>query len=181
MNTKLNTLCATLLLAAFGSLLADEAPKPKAGSPEFERMKTLVGTWQGKADMGQGPVDMTIEYRLTAAGSVLEERIAPGTPHEMVSMYFDKAGKLAMTHYCILGNRPEMALKASDAKSITFDLDASCCTIDKKESHMRGVTLTFEDADTITSKCKAIIDGKEAPENPPTTFKRVKSKTASVK
>jgi len=180
MNTKLTSFCTALLLAACGSLIAGEAPKPKAGSPEFERMKTLVGTWQGKTDMGQGPVDMTIEYRLIAAGSVLEERIAPGTPHEMVSMYYDKAGKLAMTHYCVLGNRPEMALKASDAKSITFDLDASCCTIDKKESHMRGVTLSFDDADTITSKCKAIIDGQEAPERP-TTFKRVKTETASVK
>src|SRR4051794_11880462 len=125
MNIKITSLCTALLLAAFAGLNADE-PTKKAGSPEFERMKTLVGTWTGKTDMGQGPVDMTIQYRLIAGGSVLEERFSPGTPHEMVSMYYDKAGKLAMTHYCILGNRPEMALKASDKKSITFDLDASC-------------------------------------------------------
>jgi hypothetical protein len=79
------------------------------------------------------------------------------------------------------GNRPEMALKASDKKSITFDLDASCCAFDtKKESHMHGVVLTFDDADTITSRCKAVIDGKDAPEHA-STFKRVKSETAAAK
>lgn len=174
MKTTITTLCAALLLSATTSLMAQEAPKPKAGSKEFERMKTLVGTWTGKADMGQGPVEMKIQYRLIAGGSVLEERIAPNTPMEMVSMYYDKGGKLAMTHYCILGNRPEMALKSSDAKSITFDLDASCCTIDtKKESHMHGVTINFNDADTFTSSCQAFIDGKETPAHE-TVFKRVK-------
>lgn len=179
MNTKLTSLLTSLLLAATVGL-AGETPQPKAGSPEFERMKSLVGTWAGKADMGQGPVDMTIQYRLTAAGSALEERIAPGTPHEMLTMYYDKAGKLALTHYCVLGNRPEMALKSSDAKSITFDFD-SCCSIDpKKESHMHGMTISFDDADTITTKCQAIIDGKEVPEHT-TTFKRVKARTASTR
>ena len=175
MNHKITSLCATLLLTAFGALNSAEPEKTKAGSPEFERMKAMVGTWTGKPDMGNGPVDMTIQYRLISAGSVLEERIAPNTPHEMVTMYYDKAGKLAMTHYCVMGNRPEMALKASDAKSLTFDLDASCCTIDtKKESHMHGVTIQFDDADTVTTSCKAFVDGKEMPAKP-TVFKRVKS------
>jgi hypothetical protein len=180
MKLSISSLFATLLFASIG-LTAGEVPAPKAGSPEFERMKTLVGTWTGKVDYGQGPTEATIQYRLIAAGTVLEERIGANTPMEMVSMYFDKAGKLAMTHYCVMGNRPEMALKSSDAKSITFDLDASCCTIDpKKESHMKGVTINFDDANTITSSCRAIIDGKEMPAHP-VTFKRVKSETASVK
>jgi hypothetical protein len=177
MNTKLTAICASLILAATSFLHAGEANpfgQAKPGSPEFERLKTLVGTWAGKVDMGQGPIDMTIEYRLVAGGSVLEERSAPGTPMEMVTMFYDKGGKLAATHYCILGNRPEMAIKTSDAKSITLDFD-SCCNIDpKKESHMHGMKLSFEDADTITTSCQAIIDGKQAPEHT-STFKRVKA------
>jgi len=174
MNTKLTSLCVTLLLSAISSLMAQDAPKAKPGSAEFERMKGLVGTWTGKTDMGQGPVEMKVEYRVIAGGSVLEERIAPGTPMEMVSMYYDKAGKLAMTHYCVMGNRPEMALKSSDAKSITFDFDASCCTIDpKKESHMHGITIRFDSADKITTSCKAIFDGKAVPEHE-TVLTRVK-------
>jgi hypothetical protein len=180
MNIKITSLCTLLLVAAFTGLQADE-PAKKANSPEFERMKSLVGTWSGKTDIGHGPVDMTIQYRLIAGGSVLEERIAPGTDHEMLSMYYDKAGKLAMTHYCVLGNRPEMALKASDAKSLTFDLDASCCAFDpKKESHMHGMVLNFDDKDTITTHCSAIIDGKSSPANA-STFKRISSTTTAAK
>jgi hypothetical protein len=180
MKLNITSLFATLLLTA-ASLTAADAPQAKPGSKEFEQMKTLVGTWTGKVDYGQGLTDSVIQYRLIAGGSVLEERIAAGTPMEMVSMYYDKAGKLAMTHYCVMGNRPEMALKSSDAKSITFNLDAACCTFDtKKESHMSGVTIKFDDADTFTSSCKAVLDGKEVPEHL-ITFKRVKNATASAK
>jgi hypothetical protein len=185
MNTKLTTLCAALLLATTAWLAAGEsapqAPIPKPASAEFERMKALVGTWAGKPDMGQGPVDMTIQYRLIANGTVLEERVAAGAPMEMVTMYYDKAGKLAMTHYCVMGNRPEMALKSSDAKSITFDLDAACCAFDpKKESHMSGVTIVFTDADTISSSCKATIEGQQVPEHS-TVWKRVKTAPTAAK
>ena len=173
MKTKIISAAWLLAVSLFGT--AAETADTKPASPEFERMKTLIGTWAGKTDMGQGPVDMSIRYRLIAAGSVLEERVFEGTPNEMVTMYYDnKDGKLAATHYCMLGNRPAMKATASDAKSITFDFDASCCTIDPaKESHMHGMTIRFEDADTISSSCKAIMEGKEMAENP-TTLKRVK-------
>jgi hypothetical protein len=178
MKSHFTSLCLSLLLATAGWLSAEPGQAAKA-SPEFERLKTLVGTWKGKTDMGQGPVDIELKYRLIAAGSVLEERVFADTPNEMVTMYYDKDGKLAMTHYCMMGNRPAMALKASDANSLTFDFDGSCCTIDpKKESHMHGMTLRFDDADTITTSCKAIIDGKDMPEHP-TTLKRVKAETAA--
>ena len=39
---------------------------------------------------------------------------------------------------------------------------------------MHALSLTFDDADTITTSCQAIIDGKEQAEKP-TTLKRVKS------
>jgi len=181
MNTKFASLCSAVLLATITWIHAEEtkpvAPAPKPASAEFERMKTLVGNWQGKSDMGQGPVDINIAYRLIAGGSVLEERVFAGTPNEMVTMYYDEKGKLAMTHYCMLGNRPIMALKASDANSLTFDLD-SCCTIDvKKESHMHGTTLRFIDADTISSSCKAYMNGELMPEKE-MTLKRVKAVAA---
>jgi hypothetical protein len=163
----------TFLLATALWLGAGEPEKPKQGSPAFERMKTLIGTWQGKTDMGQGPIDLTVKYRLLAAGSVLEERVFADTPNEMVTMYFDKGGKLSLTHYCIMGNRPAMVLKAFDDKSLKFDFDKSCGIDPKKESHMHALTITFDDADTITTSCKAIMDGKEMPEHP-TTLKRVK-------
>ena len=174
MKTKLTSVCSTLLLASSLWLNAGEPGQPKQSSPELERMKTLVGTWQGKTDMGQGPMDMTVQYRMLAGGSVLEERVFAGTPNEMVTMYYDKDGKLAMTHYCMFGNRPGMLLKSSNDKTLKFDFDQTCGINAATESHMHALTITFDDADTITSSCKAIIDGKEMAEHP-TTLKRVKS------
>lgn len=173
MKTNITLLCSTLLLAASLGANAVEAEKAKTSSPEFERMKTLVGSWTGKTDMGQGPVEITIQYRLLAGGSVLEERCLAGTPNEMVTMYYEKDGKLAMTHYCMFGNRPAMTLKSSDEKTIKFDFDSTCGINPKKESHMHALAITFNDANTITSSCQAIMDGKEMPEHP-TTLKRVK-------
>jgi hypothetical protein len=173
MKTRIMSVCAMLMLAATVSLHADEPGKTKQGSAEFERMKTLVGTWRGKTDIGQGLIDLTVQYRLLAAGSVLEERCFAGTPNEMITMYYEKDGKLAMTHYCMFGNRPGMLLKSSDDKTLKFDFDATCGINVAKESHMHALTISFDDADTITTSCKAIIDGKEIPEQP-TTLKRAK-------
>ena len=174
MKAKITSLGTALLLAAALAASADENNQPKPGSSEFERMKTLVGSWTGKTDMGQGPIDVTLQYRLLAGGTVLEERCFANTPHEMVTMYYDQAGKLAMTHYCVMGNRPGMKLKSSDAKTITFDFDATCGIDPKQESHMHALSITFDNADTITTSCQAIMEGKEMAEKP-TTLKRVKS------
>ncbi|HTD67191.1 MAG TPA: hypothetical protein VK846_11740 [Candidatus Limnocylindria bacterium] len=172
MKTKIASVGATLLLAM--TLHAGEPPKPKPASPEFERMKSLIGTWQGKVDIGQGPIEMVSQYRLLAGGSVVEEKCFVGTPNEMTTMYYDQDGKLALTHYCMMGNRPGMLLKSSDASTIKFAFDKNCGINVKKESHMHALTIRFDDADTITASCKAFMDGKEVPEHP-TTLKRVKS------
>ena len=174
MKTKMTSVCAMLLAATALAANAGQPPTPKPGSAEFERMKTLVGTWKGTVDMGQGPVEMVAQYRVLAGGSVLEEKVFAGTPNEMTTMFYDKDGTLALTHYCVMGNRPAMVLKSADSKSIRFDFDKTCGIDTKKESHMHALTLTFDDADTITASCKSFMDGKEMPEKP-ATLKRVKS------
>jgi hypothetical protein len=176
MKSKLTSLLAAALLVMTGALHAGDPAPAKKASADFERMKSLVGTWAGKVDMGKGPEDFSVQYRLIAAGSVLEERCFVGSPNEMVTMFYDKDGKLAMTHYCMLGNRPTMTVKSSDAKSISFQLDKESSCIDcAKEAHMNAISLRFDDADTITTSCKAMMEGKEMPEHP-TTLKRVASK-----
>lgn len=175
MKTTVSSVCAMLVLAGAFTLNAAEPVRAKKTSHEFERMKSLVGTWTGKTEMpGQGIVDLTVQYRLLAGGSVLEERCFQGTPGEMITMYYDQGDKLAMTHYCALGNRPAMTLASSDAKSLKFDFDSTCGIDPTKESHMHALTIQFDNADAITMTCKAIIDGKET-EPHSTTLKRVKA------
>lgn len=46
--------------------------------------------------------------------------------------------------------------------------------ITKNQSHMHALSITFDDANTITTSCQAIMDGKEMAEHP-TTLRRVKT------
>lgn len=175
MKTNLSSVCVALLLGGTLGFSTEQPAKPtQPPSGEFERMKSLVGTWKGKTDIGQGPVEMTVQYRLLAGGTVLEERVFAGTPNEMLTMYYDQGGKLALTHYCIMGNRPGMILKSSDPKSLRFDFDSACGINVVTESHMHALTIRFDDDETITTSCKAMIGGKEVEEHP-TTLRRVKT------
>src|SRR5215470_912802 len=162
------------IFALSHSLVAGQQQSTPKTSPEFDRMKSLVGTWKGKADMGQGPMEFTVEYRLISGGSAMEERIFAGTPKEMLTIYHDRKGKLALTHYCMLGNQPGMALKSADSKSLQFDFDPKCGVDDKSEMHMHALTITFEDPDTIVQDWKLYQDGKMK-ESHPFTLKRVKA------
>src|SRR5437016_3905486 len=149
MNVGRVALFAFLLALTPGPLFGAEPEKAQKSSPEFERMKSLTGTWKGKADMGQGPVEMTVEYRLVSGGSAIEERIFEGSPKEMITMYYDKKGKLALTHYCMLANQPGMLLKSSDARTLRFDFDPTCGLDASSEMHMHSLAITFENPDTI--------------------------------
>ncbi|SRR5258708_31739511 len=171
---KVICIASILLLAVSGRLFAAEPKSAPQASSEFERMKGLVGTWKGKADMGQGPMEFTVEYRLISGGSAVEERIFAGTPKEMVTMYHDRKGKLSLTHYCMLGNRPGMLLRSSDAKTIQFDFDPKCGLDAKSETHMHALAITFEDADTITQDWK-LFEGGKLKDSHPFTLKRVKA------
>ncbi|MDB6067729.1 MAG: hypothetical protein JWR26_3937 [Pedosphaera sp.] len=173
-NMKTLSIVALLLLAFSGRLLAGESSLPHKSSAEFEQMKTLVGTWKGQADMGQGSGEITIEYRLISGGSAIEERVFAGTPHEMVTMYHDKQGKLGLTHYCSLGNCPEMVVKSSEAKTLKFDFDPKCGVKAKSEMHMHSLAITFDGPDAITQEWILFADGKAKGAHP-FVLKRVKA------
>jgi hypothetical protein len=165
----------TGLFLAAGIMIANsQTEKTAPRSAGFERMKSLVGTWKGKTDMGQGPMEFTVEYRLISGGSVVEERIFAGTPKEMVTMYYDRDGKLGLTHYCMLGNAPDMVVKSSDDKTLRFDFDPQCGVKANSEMHMHSLTLTFDDPDTITQAWQLFAEGKPK-ETHPFTLKRVKT------
>ena len=171
---KLLVLLPFFIVAASAPLIAAEHDKIYKGSPEFERMKSLAGTWKGKADMGQGPMEMTVEYRIISGGSAIEERIFADTPKEMVTIYHDKNGKLSLTHYCMLANRPAMLLESSDSKTLRFDFDATCGIDAKSEMHMHSLAITFEGPDSIVQDWKLFEDGKPK-ESHPFALKRVKA------
>ena len=137
-------------------------PRSSTGSKEFERIKTLTGTWEGTGTMDQKTGQpVRVEYRVTGAGSAVVETLFPGTPHEMVSVYYDKNGALYMTHYCALGNRPQMALKNSTADSIELELARGGEVDAKRDAHMHALKLTFESPAKLAAEWTAFEGGKK--------------------
>ena len=164
---------ALLMLFAVSDAWSDEEKKemmkPYAGSAEFERVKSLAGKWRGSMD----GMEMEVEYTVVAGGSAVMERTFPGTPMEMITLYHDKGGKLALTHYCMLQNRPHLVQIASDDKSIALKLDENGEVDAKKESHMHSLVLTFVNDQEIEQLWTHYVDGK-AQEPHAMKFKRVK-------
>jgi hypothetical protein len=171
-HTPMKTTLLLLTLTAL-SAFAGEAPKPYTGSAELEKLKTLAGNWQAKADMGQGPMTVTTQYRVIAGGSAVEERMFPDTPKEMVTLYHEKDGKVVLTHYCMLCNRPSMTLVKADDKSLSFDLAKDSDIKVDTEKHMHSAVFTFVDADHLTQNWTLFENGK-AQEKPSFQFERVK-------
>lgn len=153
-------LCVGLMQALVTGAEKVHELKTYKGSEQFERMKGLAGVWKGTSDMGKGEQEVVIEYYVTSAGSALVEKLFPGMPHEMISIYHDKGDKLSMTHYCSLHNQPQLELKKSGKKKLQFKLSKTS-TIDPKEYHMNSLTILFKDENNIIQEWVSYKNGKE--------------------
>jgi len=60
-------------------------------------------------------------------------------------------GQLAVTHYCAMGNAPEMRLSKSGDKSIAFEAIKANGIDPQKDAHMHGLALSIADKDHLTT------------------------------
>jgi len=157
----LGAVACLLFIALSMAYAAEGSLPPYSGSKGFERMKELAGVWEGTSNMPKEGEKVRIEYRLSSGGSSVVETLFPGTPHEMVSVYFDNKGQLTMTHYCALRNQPRMKLQKADAKNLNFMFAGGTNIDPKKDAYMRSLTITFVDKNRIIEKWTLFEDGKE--------------------
>jgi len=150
-----------LLIGSFMAYAKAGEGSPYSGSQEYERMRRLVGVWEGTSNMGKEGQSIRVEYRLTAGGSAIVETLFPGTPEEMISVYHDRKGKLSMTHYCMLQNEPSMRLSKAGADRIEFVFARGNGINPKKDPHMHALTISFVDKDHIVQNWTLFEDGKE--------------------
>ncbi len=164
MNKLKYALMAGVFLLVVGSFMAYAGERPNlpySGSKEFERMKELVGVWEGTANMPKEGEKVRVEYRLSSGGSSIVETLSPGKPDEMVSVYYDNKGQLTMTHYCALRNQPRMKLQKADAKNLYFMFADGTNMDPMKDAHMHALTISFVDKDHLIQKWTLFVDGKE--------------------
>jgi hypothetical protein len=150
-----------LSLALFAAAVANADVAP---ADAFASIKKLQGEWRGPA-MQKGMPPSHSVYKVTAAGSAVQESIFPGTKMEMLSVYHMDHGNLLMTHYCALGNQPRMKLNArkSTASELVFDFDGGT-NMSRRDPHMHSLTLTLpsgKSAQKLTMAGTSWEGGKE--------------------
>jgi hypothetical protein len=144
-----------------GSYSDAEAASAKA---KFATLVSLAGEWSGNATGDGQTFPMAVRYRLTANGSVVEETLFPGTPHEMVTMYHLDGDRLMLTHYCSAGNQPRMVASTDgDAKTLEFDFIDGTNMKSTNDMHMHAGKIVVKDADHIQSSWQGWQDGKLDP------------------
>lgn len=144
---KLLGICALGFCALAGVALAQSKP-----APAFDRLKTLVGEWEMKAEDG---TTSRIIYKLISNGTVLQESIS-GEGHEdgMVTMYHLDGDSILATHYCSAGNQPRLraaAILGGDGE-ITFRLVDVSNRKPNQEGQIHGLVVRFQDANHFTQE-----------------------------
>lgn len=135
------------------------------GRTAFNKMKSLAGDWEAAAKAGPGHDEdekISVEYRITAGGNAVIERLFPGTPQEMATMYYENNGKLTLTHYCMLGNRPVMELKNAEGNVYEFDLLPVPGIDPQIDTHMHSLKIVFVDNDHMSQEWTMFEAGKAA-------------------
>ncbi len=135
---------ATLCVAA-GVARADQK------TDGFDRLRSLVGEWQGTGSDGKA---VHLVYTLTSGGSAVMEQIDPEGDHSMVTMYHRDGDRLMLTHYCSTGNQPRMRAgkPPADGKSLTFSFVDATNLAKPSDPHMVKVVMNFADEDHFTEE-----------------------------
>jgi len=142
---------------------ANEEKKAATKQAGLDRFKQLAGEWSGKMSHEGQAIDATVTYKVTSNGTAVVETLGPGSEHEMVTVIHQDGDKLALTHYCALGNQPHMKADAKgDGNKFAFDFVSASNLKSDKDMHMHSVTYTFVDNDTLKADWTHYQDGKKA-------------------
>lgn len=152
--------CLSALMIALLAPSASMAGPDEAGKKAFDKMKTLVGKWEGKMGEGTESFPATVEYKLTGNNTALVETLGPGSPFEMVSIYTMDYDSLVMTHYCGAGNQPSMKFKPGKDGNVLFFDFVSGKNMKPNDMHMHRVTFTFDGPDHVVSVWQSFQGGK---------------------
>lgn len=152
---RLVALTSILLGGAFVGLAA-ENDNDGSNAAAFERLKTLVGTWEYQKD---GKTKEVV-YSLTGEGSALIERF-----DRMSSVYHMDGNDLRVTHYCGAKNQPRMKAVAYDPGKgvLQFDFVDVTNVPEPDAYYTREVRISFFDQDHAEVYFNGLEKGEPVP------------------
>jgi len=150
-RSKTSVAAILTLICAFVPALADTGTAQAKPNFGFEKMKALVGAWQGTSKDGKS---VKATYTLVADGSAVMETLEPGTESPMITMYHPDGSRVMMTHYCSAHNQPRMRAEAAsaDPKALTFNFVDATNLSSPTEGHMERLVVNFVDQSHFTQE-----------------------------
>jgi hypothetical protein len=137
-------------VALLGVLLLASGARAETPGEIFEKMKSLDGRWSGRVDDRDAGEPLVLEYRLLARGKTLVEIQAPGTPSEMMTVYFLSGDELRATHYCSAGNQPEMVgFPLPEGTGVRFSFRGGSGFAPSRDGHVHDGEIRFVSANEI--------------------------------
>ena len=143
----------TLLLTAILvlSLSASVAAGDSKGQVGFDKLKALLGEWEGQTQDGS---PREASYQLISGGTALMETLQSEAEPPMVTIYIVDGDRVALTHYCTANNQPRMQTEpiAGDPKVLDFTFTGGTNLTSADHPHIDGLVVTFQDEDRFTQK-----------------------------
>lgn len=131
-------LCLLLILLSSNVAFAANAHEV------FGRLGGLVGDWEGVFANGRRH---SVNYRLSAGGTVLVETWALAPGRESLTVYYVDGDDLLATHYCPQGTQPRLKLVGEKEGRLQFELlDGGNLGLAGK-SHQQSFWLEWQDGD----------------------------------
>jgi hypothetical protein len=150
---------AALALGVF-AVQAGSQGKPAGG---FDRLKTLVGEWNATPEGGK---TFSSTIRFVSNGTALEEAFDGDKHIQMVTLYTADGDRVALTHFCSMGNQPRMetpgVTSVSNEFAFTFTGATNLASAD--DMHMHQMTLKIDDSDHFSETWTMHANGKEQAE-----------------
>ncbi|TDR39116.1 hypothetical protein DFR29_11720 [Tahibacter aquaticus] len=113
MKHRAVSLCLAILLQCSNVAFAANAHEV------FGRLGGLVGDWEGVFANGRRH---SVNYRLSAGGTVLVETWALAPGRESLTLYYVDGDDLLATHYCPQGTQPRLKLVGEKGGRLQFEL-----------------------------------------------------------
>jgi hypothetical protein len=137
---------------------ADPQTPDSAGAHMLDRMRGLVGAWEGTLEWSgarKSSGRLRVNYHLTGNGSALVEDLLmdEGNIPAMTTVYHLDGADLRMTHYCAAQNQPRLkATQIDDATgSATFTF-VDVTNAAAHPSYVDGFFIHIIDADHLNIK-----------------------------
>ncbi len=155
-------LCLFLLtLPTLTTPVSAQPPATSAvDSAEFARLKTLAGTWFLVDDAGKPTNNIGSVFEVVAMGHSIRETMFPGTPEEMVNMYYRNGPATEMVHYCASGNQPRLSILAAEPNVLSLSFIDATNLNSADAEHMRSAKYIWEGDDRLRTEWQSWKDGK---------------------